>query len=53
MNLLIFTTQYRISTPLEKKAFEYIVEKGDNAGIYYFVVCKCFEIGPVYNSVVW
>ena len=38
-----FTTQSRLLIPLEKKAFENIEGKGENAGNQHFLLCpKCF-----------
>ena len=43
----IFTTQSRLLTPLEKKAFENIVGKGENAGHQHFLLFpQCFLSFP-------
>ena len=44
MNLL-FTTQPRLVTPMDKKAFENILGKGENAGSQHFhLFTQCFLI---------
>ena len=49
---LLFTTQSRLITPLEKKAFENIVEKGENAGNQHFLLFpQCFLLFPTQISV--
>ena len=42
-NISPFTLQSPLLTPLEKKAFENIVEKGENAGDQHFLLFpQCF-----------
>ena len=52
MRILLYTTQSRLLTLLEKKAFENIVGKGENAGNQHFLLFpKCFSILPKTNFI--
>ena len=47
-----FTTQSRLLTPLEKKAFENIMGKGENAGNQHFLFFpQCFLPFPTQISI--
>ena len=46
------TTQSRLLIPLERKAFENIVGKGENAGNQHFLLFpQCFLLLPTPNSI--
>ena len=48
-----FTTQSRLLTPLEKKAFENIEGKGENAGNQHFLLFpQCFLLFPTRISII-
>ena len=48
----LLTTQSQLLTPLEKKACENIVGKGENTGNQYFLLfLQCFQLFPTQISI--